>query len=74
MLPPLSLAGHEPPPVHFPVGLRSLLCPPTHFLYVRLDSELPLGFARPFGRALWPRVSLPLCVFYSGHDFVLLAP
>jgi len=52
MLPPLSLAGHAPSPVWFPVGLRSLLCPATHFLCVGLDLDLPLGFACPFGQAL----------------------
>jgi len=52
MLLPLSLAGHAPPLVRFPVGLRSLLCPATHFLCVGLVSDLPLGFAYPFGWAL----------------------
>jgi len=54
MLPPRSLAGHVPPPVRFPVGLQFLPCPATHSLCVHLDSDLPLGFAWPFGRALCP--------------------
>ena len=54
MLPPLSLEGHAPPPVRFPVGLRSLVCPATHFLCVGLDSDLPLGCVCPFGRTLRP--------------------
>ena len=59
MLPPLSLAGNVPPPVWFPVGLWSLLCPATHFLCVGLVSDLPLGFACPFGRALRPGYFYP---------------
>jgi len=59
MLPPLSLAGHAPPPVQFPVGLRSLLSPATHFLCLGLLSDLPLGFACPFGRALCPGYIYP---------------
>jgi len=59
MLPPLSLAGHASLPVRFPVGLRSLLSVATHFLRVGLDSELPLGFACRFGRALCPGYFYP---------------
>ena len=47
MLPPVALAGYGPPPVRFPVGLRSFLCPVTHFLCLGLDLDLPLGFACP---------------------------
>jgi len=73
MLPPLSLAGHALPPVWFPVGLRSFLCPAIHFLCVDLNSDLPLGFACPFGQAICPRY-FTYCVCRRVHDFVQLAP
>jgi len=60
MLPPLSLTGHAPPPVRFPVGLRYLLCPATHFLCVGLVSDLPLAFRLPLWPGSTPRVHLPL--------------
>ena len=73
MLQPLYLAKYAPPPVLFPVGLRSLLCPATHFLCVGLDSDLPLGFACLFGQALCPGYFAP-CTYHRVSDFVLLAP
>jgi len=60
MLLPLSLVGHTPSPVQFPVGLRSLLFPATHHQGAGLDSDLPLGFACPFGQALCPGYFYPL--------------
>jgi len=66
MLPPLSLAGHALPAVRFPVGLRSLLCPATHFQCIGLVSDLPLGFACPFGRALRPGYYYPFVCAVEG--------
>jgi len=60
MLPPLSLAGHAPPPVLFPVGLQSLPCPATHFLCVGLDSDLRLRFRLPLRPGFSPWVLSPL--------------
>ena len=65
MLPPLSLARYAIPPVWLLVGLWSLLCPATYFLYVGLDSDLPLGFACPFGSVLCPRYFAPSCMLSS---------
>ena len=60
MLPPRSLVGYAPPPVWFAVGLQSLLCPASHFLFVGLDLDIPLRFACLFGRALCPGHFYPL--------------
>ena len=71
---PLSLVGHPPPPVQFPVGLRSVPCPATHFLCVGLVSDLSQGFACPFGRALRPGYIYTFVCSVEAMTFVLLAP